>query len=96
MIKHIVFFKINTQNKSGDLIELKKMIENLGSTIPSIVSIEAGINFSPRDTAYDIALFATFRNKKGLSDYQEHPEHLKLIQHLKQLNRELVVVDYEL
>lgn len=95
MIKHIVFFKINTQNKDKDLLELKKMIEMLGKTIPSIVSIEAGINFSPREAAWDIALFAVFNDKKGLSEYQEHPEHIKLIHHLKKLNREIVVVDYE-
>lgn len=95
MIKHIVFFKINTENKENELIELKKMIEMLGKNIPSVVSIEAGINFSPRESAYDIALFAEFNNKKGLFDYQEHPEHMKLIQHLKKLNREMVVVDYE-
>jgi len=95
MIKHIVFFKINTENKENDLIELKKMIDMLGKTIPSIVNIEAGINFSPRESAYDIALFAEFYDKKGLSEYQEHPEHIKLIQHLKELNREIVVVDYE-
>jgi len=95
MIKHIVFFKINTQNKENDLIELKKMIEILGKTIPSIVSIEAGINFNPRESAWDIALFAEFNDKQGLSEYQDHPEHIKLIQHLKKLNREIVVVDYE-
>lgn len=94
MIKHIVFFKINTQNKEKVLKELKKMIDDLGTSIPSVVKIEAGINFSPRESAFDLALFAEFKDKKGLTEYQIHPEHVKLIDHLKKLDREIAVVDY--
>ena len=94
MIKHIVFFKIKAQNKKEELEELKKMIDNLAKTIPSVVTIEGGINFSPRESAFDIALLAEFEDKKGLMEYQEHPEHIKLIHRLKKLDRELAVVDY--
>jgi len=94
MIKHIVFFKINTQNKESDLLELKRMIDELAISIPSVINIEAGINFSQRESAYDIALFSEFKDKKGLKEYQEHPEHVKLISHLKKLDREIAVVDY--
>ena len=94
MIKHIVFFKINAEKKEKELSTLKEMIENLGDLIPSIIKIEAGLNFSPRENAYDIALVAEFKNKEGLEEYQIHPDHVKLIEHLKKLDREIAVVDY--
>ena len=75
MIKHIVFFKIKTQNKQEDLKELKKMIDDLGASIPSVIKIEAGINFSSRESAFDLALFAEFNDEQGLKEYQVHPQH---------------------
>ena len=94
MIKHIVFFRIKSEKKEEELKILKKMIEDLGDSIPSLIKIEAGINFSTRDTAYDLALVSEFHDREGLKAYQVHPEHLKLIDHLKKLDRELAVVDY--
>ncbi len=94
MIKHIVFFRIKSEKKEEDLENLKHMIENLKNTIPGILSIEAGINISPRETAYDIALVSEFENETALKEYAAHPEHQKLIARLHELNRELAVVDY--
>ena len=95
MIKHIVFFKINVDNKPEELRKLKSMIEDLGKTVPDVIKIEAGINFSERDAAYDIALVSEFRDRKALAAYQVHPEHQKLVEYLKGLDREVAVVDYE-
>lgn len=94
MIKHIVFFKINHKNKETELKLLQKMIRDLKEKIPFISHIEAGINISPRESAFDIALVAEFKNEDDLKKYNIHPDHLELIKHLKSLNRELAVVDY--
>lgn len=65
MIRHIIMFKLKdlgTENiKNQKLKELKKMIDELGIKIPEIVSIEAGINFSTRDVAYDLVLNSVFK-----------------------------------
>ena len=94
MIKHIVFFKIKVEKKEDELSKLKEMIENLRDLIPSIIKIEAGLNFSPRESAYDIALVSEFKDKEGLAEYQINTEHVKLIEYLKNLDREIAVVDY--
>jgi len=95
MIKHIVFFRIKSEQKEKELENLKSMIEKLKDSIPSILKIEAGINISPRETAYDIALVSEFENAEGLKEYSVHPEHQKLIARLHELDREIAVVDYE-
>ena len=94
MIKHIVFFRIKADNKEEKLHFLKRNIEYLNAAIPSLTKIKAGINFSNRETAYDLALVAEFTDDEGLEVYRTHPAHQELIGILKEFDRELAVVDY--
>jgi len=95
MVKHIVFFKFpKLENREGFLKEFKEKIENLGKTIAEIHSIEAGINFSDRDSAYDVALVSDFKTEKDLETYRVHPDHVALVDFLNQQEREIAVVDY--
>jgi hypothetical protein len=97
MIKHIVFFRFpELRDKKDFLIEFKARIEDLKKKIPEIVNIEGGLNFSERETAFDIALLSEFDSKEDLEIYRTHPDHLKLIDFLNQHKRELAVVDYEI
>lgn len=99
MIKHIVFFRLkegeNPEEKDIRLNELKTMIEALHDKIDVIVSIETGINISGRDVAYDLALVSEFRSAKDLAIYNSHPEHQKVVDFLKNIKKDVAVVDYE-
>ncbi|MGC9341693.1 MAG: Dabb family protein [Bacteroidales bacterium] len=96
MIKHIVFFRFpGIEDESTFLPEFKERIEELRNKIPEIAHIEAGLNFSDRETAFDIALVSEFNSREDLDTYRTHPDHLKLIDFLNQHERELAVVDYE-
>jgi hypothetical protein len=98
MIRHIIMFKLKdfgSENiKKQKLEDLKKMIDELGFTIKEIVSIEAGINFSTRDVAYDLVLMSIFKTKEDLILYNAHPEHQKLVEFLKDIKLSSAVVDY--
>ena len=76
------------------LAELKKMIDELSVSIPEIVSIEAGINFSTRDVAFDLVLVSDFKSESDLKAYSAHPEHQKLVEFLKNIKLASAVVDY--
>jgi hypothetical protein len=80
--------------KKQQLETLKKMIDELIYTINEIESIEAGINFSTRDVAYDLVLNSVFRTKEDLMLYSAHPEHQKLVEFLKDIKLSSAVVDY--
>jgi hypothetical protein len=96
MIKHIVFFRFpELEEEDKFLREFKIRIEELGQKIPALQHIEAGLNFSDRDTAYDIALVSEFQSREDLDIYRTHPDHLALLDFLKPYKRELAVVDYE-
>lgn len=96
MIKHIVFFRFpGLEEKEEFLHEFKNRIEDLEQKISEIQHIEAGLNFSDRETAYDIALVSEFKSREDLDVYRTHPDHLALIDFLNQYKREIAVVDYE-
>jgi hypothetical protein len=96
MIKHIVFFRFpGLEEKEALLNEFKSRTEDLGQKIPEIQHIEAGINFSDRETAYDVALVSEFKSREDLDIYRTHPDHLALIDFLNQYKRDIAVVDYE-
>jgi hypothetical protein len=80
--------------KKQKLAELKKMIDELSVSIPEIVSIEAGINFSTRDVAFDLVLVSDFKSESDLKAYSAHPEHQKLVEFLKNIKLASAVVDY--
>ena len=96
MIKHIVFFRFpGLEEKQEFLQEFKNRIEDLEQKISEIQHIEAGLNFSDRETAYDIALVSEFKSREDLDIYRTHPDHLSLIDFLNQYKRDIAVVDYE-
>ena len=96
MIKHIVMFQFHgVSNKNETLKQLKDQMEDLKNSIQEIAHLEAGINFSKRDAAYDLVLVSDFQSEEDLETYRQHPEHLKLIDELKKHNYEVAVVDYK-
>lgn len=98
MIKHIIMFKLkdfgSEDIKYQKLNDLKKIIDELQGKIREIVSIEAGINISTRDNAYDLVLVSDFKNEEDLRLYIIHPEHQKLVEFLKNIRLSSTVVDY--
>ena len=98
MIKHIVFFRLKEQKdeelKQKQLLELKNILESLKSKIDWIVHLEAGINYSTREVAFDLALNSDFATNEDLEKYISHPEHQKLVDFLNDIKKEVAVVDY--
>jgi hypothetical protein len=90
-----VFLKLedNSQERKE---ELKKSILSLKDEIKVIKNLEVGLNFSPEERAYDVALIADFETKEDLHIYATNPTHLKLIKSLKDTNSQSKVVDYEM
>lgn len=75
--------------------EVKTRLENLKNLIPEIVQIEVGINMISSTAAFDIVLYSLFVTEKELTDYQNHPEHIKVVDFVKEIVSERCVVDYE-
>ena len=97
MITHIVFIRLkgyNSEEKSEKLNRLDKMLQKLEEKIDVIESLETGLNFNTRPSAYDLALIVKLQSKEDIDIYRTHSEHIKVLDYMKTLNMETGVVDY--
>ena len=74
--------------------ELKKMLQNLENSIEELKKMEVGINISAKSSAMDLVLTADFDNANELDIYRVHPEHIKVLDFLKEVADFMKVVDY--
>jgi hypothetical protein len=99
MVKHIVCFKLKDHAEGATKAEnarmLKARIEAMRGAIPGMLELEVGLNFEPSDAAYDLVLFATFASRAALDAYQQHPAHLAVVDVLRRVRDQRIVVDWE-
>lgn len=94
MIVHIVMFKFKDENKALNLAKVQAKLEKLEELIDGLKSMEVGINFTEADRAMDLSLYSTFETQADLKAYAVHPEHLKVVEFIKEVTIESKVVDY--
>ena len=95
MIVHIVLFSFKEDNKITNIQKAKEMLVALEHTVPSLKSIEVGENFCSEGRAMDLSIITYFDTKEDLQEYAVHPEHMKVIEFIKQVVEYSKVVDYE-
>jgi len=95
MIVHIVMFQFKEEHKKANLIQAKQMLENLMGAVPSLKSMDVGINFCEEARAMDLSIITSFESREGLDAYAVHPEHQKVVAFIKQVAEYSKVVDYE-
>ncbi len=96
MIVHIVIFKFKEENRESNIVEVTKKLNALVELIPTLKSMEVGVDFNKSDRAFDLSLYSTFETKEDLKAYAVHPEHLKVVELIKSVTIESKVVDYTL
>ncbi|HOG69608.1 MAG TPA: Dabb family protein [Fibrobacteraceae bacterium] len=100
MIKHIVLWKMKDNAEGASAIEnatkIVDMLHDLKGKIPSLISIEAGIDFNRSGAAWDLALYSSFQNTEDLNNYQIHPEHQKVATFIRAVTEDRCVVDFEI
>ncbi|MDF1874667.1 Dabb family protein [Sulfurimonas sp. SAG-AH-194-I05] len=96
MIVHIVMFKFNEKNKEENLQIVKEKLEQLVEKIPTLLSIEVGIDFNQSERAFDLSLYSTFNTKEDLQEYAAHTEHVNVVTLIKSVTCGAKVVDYTL
>ena len=94
MVKHIVMFKLLDKNKTN-IEKVVNALKSLEENIDILRSVEIGVNFTESERSYDIVLATEFDNRGGLDEYSSHPKHLPVVETIRSLCSNSVVVDYE-
>ncbi len=94
MVVHIVMFKFKDENIKENIEIVGRMLNDLLSSVPTLKSMEVGQNFTNSDRAMDLSIITTFNSRDDLKAYAMHPEHLKVLEYIKQVVTESKVVDY--
>jgi len=94
MVKHIVMFDFKDKNKNENIKKAKEMLEELIDSVPSLKSMEVGVNFSKEERAMDLSIITSFDDIQGLEEYAIDPEHVKVVKFIKEVASSSKVSDY--
>jgi hypothetical protein len=94
VIDHLVFLSVREEASPEDIEDLISSIRGLKGTVPGVVDLSMGENFSPRSGGYTHGLFVRFESVEDLQEYMKHPDHLAVVEKLDALT-DRIVVDYE-
>jgi hypothetical protein len=86
-------FRLDVENE--DIEALEKSLNELPNAIVEIYTYEFGRNVVRSDRSYDFALVSSFANVEALERYQRHPDHLKVVEMLKNKCEKIITVDFE-
>mgnify|MGYP000620541824 CR=1 FL=1 len=75
MIKHVVCHRYRDK---AEAYKIAPMLNALMGKVPSLRSMETGIDFMDSARAYHMVRIATFDDRAGLDEYATHPEHMKV------------------
>jgi hypothetical protein len=95
MITHVVLFKL--KDRSPESVQAtKQVLANMEGKIPVLQHIEVGTDVLHLERSYDIALITKFNTLEDINVYDEHPLHIEVKAHMKQvLDGTSVCVDFE-
>ena len=98
MLNHVVLFKFKaypSDEKQEKLNQLKTALLGLKEKIAELKYIEVGTNYELDAKSFDLCLITHFENEADLKTYAVHPEHLKVVELVKEFTENRAAVDFE-
>jgi len=95
MINHVVLMKFKPDADEDAIKDLEESLDQLPNIITEILVFEIGRDVVRSERSYDFALVSLFANLETLDRYRTHPEHLKVLEKIKNLCDDIVAVDFE-
>ena len=91
MIKHVVCQKFADK---ADAAMAAEMLRALVGQVPTLKSMEVGLDFMGSERSYDLVLIAAFEDEAGLKAYDQHPKHEEVRAFIRAHRTGTVSVDY--
>ncbi len=92
MLKHVVCHKYRDRAEAE---KIAPMLNSLMGKVPSLRSMETGVDTLCTKRSFDLVLIAVFDDAAGLEAYKIHPEHVKVREYIHSVLESSVSVDYE-
>ncbi len=96
MLRHVVLLKWSRELEPGELREIGRLLDTLGSSAPSIRAFNHGPDIGLSPSRGDYAVMADFDDTEGWRAYDTHPAHLAVRAVLKPLTAANLVVQFGL
>jgi hypothetical protein len=85
----------NGQTKAQIIATLKEKLLALKPLISEIKYFEVGVNCLFAGKNFDVVLLSEFESEQALQAYASHPEHLKVVDFVKEIATGRAAVDFE-
>lgn len=100
MIRHIVMWKLDDCYSEA---EKKEKAEAFGTRLMNLVGIipeirEFSVHYNSKlapDSNYDLVLDSSFDSIEEMNTYQNHPEHVAVVEFGKSIKKERACIDFE-
>lgn len=96
MIRHVVFFKFKAEAGKEQRAQALEALRSLPGKIDFIREFEVGLDIVRSPRAWDGALVSTFDDFDALGRYATHPDHLPVVEIMKQTCEAIGSVDFEI
>jgi len=94
MLKHVVLFKFNPDTSEAMIDQLIDGLAALPEQIPEIREFVFGRDIIGSERSYDFALVSMFDDLEAMQRYQGHPEHQKVLVHIKTICGNIIAADF--
>ncbi len=94
MITHVVFFKFKPETTPTEIQQLADGLGGLPQQIDEIREFRFGADVLRSERSYDFGLISSFDDLDALQRYQVHPEHQKVVAHVKAICSSVIAVDF--
>ena len=100
MVKHMVMWTLKDSaagaDKAANAGKMKALLEALPGLVPGLLKLEVSTDvFAAAPAPFDVVLYSEFATRADLDVYQGHPEHLRVVEFVKQVVATRSVLDYE-
>ncbi len=94
MLTHVVLFKFKPGTTAQDVQTLAEGLGGLPEVIWEIREYRFGQDVLHTERSYDYALIASFDDLAAMQRYQAHPDHQKVLAHVREIAAKVIAVDY--
>ena len=91
MYSHLVMF---TLEDSDDIPATVTALQGMQDRIPQLRYLEVGVDIDPSPRSAHIVLITRFDSKEAYQAYHAHPHHQRVLEHMREVTKSAVKVDF--